>query len=397
MKKSLIVFLGVFSIFLIACSTKTSSLGELQQQYTAEMQTTFSVVTEKLIKAESEGETTHQFVINSREKSSLQGEIAYTSTSQKDALDNELSDMLFSINIHNTNKTETPILSSGDARVFYNDGDLLFYIKDFSLFMGEGNSEAAFINLFAKDLSHRRLALDNPQKFGLQIVDTMDTSLLLSSVQTLVSLDSFSFSEDKEQKNSSFEASVAENTKYTKALSLGLSSLQDLGLLPTEEGAINLSKATVILENKKSPILAIKNIIYQTTEQDFSLEISASKDMLKLAAYDTILSSEGEISDQKEYFTITLYLKEDNQLAFEIVKKEEKTQVLNISATLTSKLEGETTVLEYSATFTIAPLQLEKGEQIAGEMKGIKTFTPKNIENIHIEGDILHLSELLGT
>jgi len=165
MKKSLIVFLGVFSIFLIACSTKTSSLGELQQQYTAEMQTTFSVVTEKLIKAESEGETTHQFVINSREKSSLQGEIAYTSTSQKDALDNELSDMLFSINIHNTNKTETPILSSGDARVFYNDGDLLFYIKDFSLFMGEGNSEAAFINLFAKDLSHRRLALDNPQKF----------------------------------------------------------------------------------------------------------------------------------------------------------------------------------------------------------------------------------------
>lgn len=213
----------------------------------------------------------------------------------------------------------------------------------------------------------------------------MDTSLLLSSVQTLVSLDSFSFSEDKEQKNSSFEASVAENTKYTKALSLGLSSLQDLGLLPTEEGAINLSKATVILENKKSPILAIKNIIYQTTEQDFSLEISASKDMLKLAAYDTILSSEGEISDQKEYFTITLYLKEDNQLAFEIVKKEEKTQVLNISATLTSKLEGETTVLEYSATFTIAPLQLEKGEQIAGEMKGIKTFTPKNIENIHIE------------
>jgi len=68
-------------------------------------------------------------------------------------------------------------------------------VRDFNLFMGEGNVEVHFINLLVQQLSNRRILLDQQENIGVSVVETPTIPELITLIADLYDHSALSYQE----------------------------------------------------------------------------------------------------------------------------------------------------------------------------------------------------------
>ncbi|MDR0606780.1 MAG: hypothetical protein LBG52_00085 [Candidatus Peribacteria bacterium] len=163
-------FLGSFILifFLSACSIPEYTQSEIASLYQKQFQSTTTSLQDVFATLPEHYQSITQLQLT-LPTDAIQGNVTYQSikniqdTAEKStiSLNGNLKDL----------KNNLPLQFSGAFLMFYTGKQMYFSIQDFFLFMGSGNAEAKFITLFAQQLAHKRIALDQQDTIRVDIIE----------------------------------------------------------------------------------------------------------------------------------------------------------------------------------------------------------------------------------
>ncbi|MDR2540354.1 MAG: hypothetical protein LBD11_00825 [Candidatus Peribacteria bacterium] len=265
---SLLLGIGVSTLFLSACSTPDLTQPEIQDLYQKQLQsiensfkTYFSPIPENY-------QTTTQLQLSSS-KNSLDGQASYQSVKNTSLKKEEKSSISFQVDLKNFGEN-IPLQLSGALLSLYKDKEMYINIQDFSLFMGQGNAEAKFITLLAKQLANKRIALDKQEMIGISVIETPSYSEIIHNFLTLYTpLADITYTQDLQTKNRFLGTINTLSPDYLTSLETLLQLASDLAGIKLSRKNITLNplkESTIEYQLPKKNTVEYTQRLYLTTE-----------------------------------------------------------------------------------------------------------------------------------
>jgi hypothetical protein len=265
--------------------------------------------------------------------------------------------------------------------------------------MGQGNAEVSFINLLAQQLAHKRVALDQSERFGISVVETPDVSSLLSQIITL-----FSTKEIKADFPSTLPATYLSGAitslddTYLASAQHFYSLLANLAGLPltTDELALDTSSDNFIgYETRKKNQVSKSTVInYRSSTHTFTTALTFTPEQM----YATIFNIQPlDPTQTPTNQTLELYLKPLNATTYTLratkYQEEIEQRRLDIEGSLSSS--DDQLQITFKGDLQIPALKLSEKEYLHLKFQGSETLQPSTETDFSFSGEVIKLSELL--
>ncbi|MDR0860038.1 MAG: hypothetical protein LBO09_03495 [Candidatus Peribacteria bacterium] len=271
---SLLLGIGIFTLFLSACTTPYLTQPEIQELYQNQLQSIETSFQDYFSPLPENYQATTNLQL-SFPKESLDGQVKYQSTKDTSLEKEEKSSISFQADFKNFEKN-IPLQVSGSLLTLYKEKEMYLNIQDFSFFMGQGNAEAKFITLLAQQLAHKRIALDQKDIIGISVVETPSYSEIIKNLLTLYTpLPTTKFTPDSQTKNLFLGTISSLSPEYIATLEKNLQLVSDLiGLTISPKNiTLNPTKESTITYRlpKKNTIEYHTQLYLATDTQTFTL------------------------------------------------------------------------------------------------------------------------------
>ncbi|MDR3169449.1 MAG: hypothetical protein LBU27_06975 [Candidatus Peribacteria bacterium] len=270
---------------LSACSTPDYTQSQLAALYQKQLQSTQTSLQDIFshISKDTQSSTQLQLTLPS---DSIQGTINYQSikSTKEKAEKNNIS---LNGNLQDLEKN-LPLQFSGNFLTLYTGNQMYLSIQNFSLFMGTGNTEAKFFTLLAQQLANKRIALDQQNTIGINIVEIPTYSEILENIFKLYTPFDATFTPILNTKNEFINKISTLPLEYLTTLTTTIQLISNLaGLeISTENLSLNPEKESTThykLSEKNKP--EYTSALHLTTDSHtftFVIGYSKEKEMFTL-------------------------------------------------------------------------------------------------------------------
>lgn len=375
MKKLGILCMVFLLTLLTACSsTKKYSEEDLKKQYEVSFVETITPLKEMFSDKSGDNQTITNLLLTLSQTDWLLGEAKYSSSSINQWDSDYTIHTIFSDILNQ--KDNLPILFSGEVVTSYQNQMLYMMIKEFNLFMGQGNIEINFLNLLAKQLENKWIIMDNPEKSPIEVINTPQISEIIHWIQT------------------AYTPSIPSQEQLLSLQKL-FSSISELFDLSLSVDNLQIDETFPIKEERNfdKQISYKKEAQYLSDKQNFTNIFSYTPKQITFEVKN-IIERETEINIQKEV-VIKIFPKKNLNYEFIVTKHSENNKDIEIQGIANFKKQGDNFLIEIESTVNLEPITLENNQKIVIEIKGNSISSAYTWEQLILTGEIINLSEIL--
>jgi hypothetical protein len=271
---------SIIAFLLSACSTPDYTQSQIAALYQKQLQSTQTSLQDIFSNIPKDNQSITQLQLT-LPSDAIQGNINYQSikNTKEKAEKNNIS---LNGNLQDLEKN-LPLQFSGNFLTLYTGNQMYLSIQDFLLFMGTGNTEAKFFTLLAQQLANKRIALDQQNSIGINIIEIPTYSEILENLFKLYTPFDATFTPILNTKNEFINKISTLPSEYLTTLKTTIQLISDLaGLeISTENLSLNPEKESTThykLSEKNKP--EYLSALYLTTDtHTFTFVIGYSKEM----------------------------------------------------------------------------------------------------------------------